>query len=194
MRKIIIITVVIIIVAIVFFIINKFQAQNVQQGIKKQFNSQLINSSNNMKISSTAFENNGNIPKKYTCDGMGINPSLTISDVPQDTLSLALIMDDPDAPVPGGFVHWVIFNLDPQTREIKENSTPTSGIEGTGSSEKQGYVSPCPPSGTHHYQFKLYALDEILKLDSLAKKADVEKAMAGHIIEQTLLVGLYQRQ
>ncbi len=147
-----------------------------------------------MKITSPSFENNGNIPPKFSCDGEGISPALSISGVPKDTLSLALIMHDPDAPMAGGFTHWVIFNMSPALKEIKENSKPESGVEGMNSSGKTGYTGPCPPSGTHHYQFKLYALDEMLKFDSSAKKTDIEKAIAGHILGQAELVGLYQRQ
>jgi Raf kinase inhibitor-like YbhB/YbcL family protein len=146
-----------------------------------------------MKITSPVFENNANIPAKYTCDGQNINPPLEFGDIPTEAKSLALIMDDPDAPIAGGFVHWVAFNLDPETKTIGENSQPTSGIEGTNSAGKIGYTSPCPPSGTHHYFFKLYALDNILTLDSSAKREDVEKAMEGHILDQTELVGLYKR-
>ena len=186
--------IVIIFTGVALFLINKFSASNREPDTGAPFNSQLINNSNNMKLTSPAFENGGNIPKKYTCDGEGVSPSLIISDILQDTLSLALIMDDPDASVPGGFVHWVIFNLDPKTKEIRENSKPESGTEGTNSGKKTGYMGPCPPSGTHHYQFKLYALDTTLDLSSSAKKQDIEKAMEGHILDQTLLVGLYQRK
>ncbi|MDD5489980.1 MAG: YbhB/YbcL family Raf kinase inhibitor-like protein [Candidatus Moranbacteria bacterium] len=147
-----------------------------------------------MKITSTAFENNGNIPPKYTCDETGMSPELAFSGVPQDSLSLTLIVHDPDASVSGGFTHWVIFNMSPSQKEIRENSKPESGIEGTNSGGKTGWVSPCPPSGAHHYHFTLYALDETLKLDSSATKVDIEKAIAGHILEQSELIGLYQRQ
>lgn len=147
-----------------------------------------------MELTSTAFENSGNIPKKYTCDGQEASPELIISSVPENAKSLALIVDDPDAPITGGFVHWVVFNLDPKTSEIKEASKPESGIEGTNSAGKIGYAGPCPPSGVHHYQFKLYALDTMLDLTSDAKREDVERAIDGHILDETRLVGLYQRQ
>jgi len=186
---------VITVVGAVLFLVNAFSpANNKQSTINKTAPSQLTTSSNSMKLTSPVFENNGNIPKKYTCDGEAISPPLAISDVPQDALSLVLIMDDPDAPMAGGFVHWVVFNLDPATKEIKENSKPAGGIEGLNSSGKTGYASPCPPSGVHHYQFKLFALDEKLQLDKSAKREDVEKATKGHILGQAVLVGLYQRQ
>jgi Raf kinase inhibitor-like YbhB/YbcL family protein len=152
------------------------------------------NQSKNMKISSSSFQNNGEIPKKYTCDGEGINPPLVFSDIPSEAKSLVLIMDDPDAPMAGGFVHWVVFNMNPGTSEIGENVKPESGIEGTGSSGKNGYVPPCPPSGTHHYHFKLYALDSELNLNVSAKREDVEKAMEEHIIDRAEIIGLYQKQ
>ena len=155
--------------------------------------STIITKSKNMKISSSAFEENESIPSKFTCDGESINPQLEITGVPENARSLALIVDDPDAPVAGGFVHWVVFNIDPGTKEIKENSVPENGVEGTTSAGKLGYVGPCPPSGIHHYQFKLYALDSELDLGSSAKRGDVEKAMENHILDQTILVGLYKR-
>jgi hypothetical protein len=146
-----------------------------------------------MKITSTAFGNNANIPAIYTCDGKNISPPLKFSDVPAETKSLVLILHDPDAPVSGGFTHWVIFNIDPSTKEIMENSVPTNAVQGQNSAGQSKYTGPCPPSGTHHYEFRFYALDEVLTLDASAKKVDVEKATAGHIIEQTTLIGLYQR-
>lgn len=152
------------------------------------------NHAKNMKISSPSFENGGNIPPKYSCDQEGINLPLIFSDVPDGTKSLALIMDDPDAPVSGGFVHWVAFNMDPAIPQIGENMKPESGIEGTGSSGKNGYVPPCPPSGIHHYHFKLYALDSLLDLNSSAGRSEVEKAMEGHVIGQAEIIGLYERQ
>jgi Raf kinase inhibitor-like YbhB/YbcL family protein len=179
----------------IFLIINNYTVPHNQPASGKNQNaSKLTNNPNNMNLASPAFKNNGNIPKKYTCDGNGINPPLAIYDVPIDTLSLVLIVDDPDAPMAGGFVHWVVFNIDPKTKEIGENSKPAGAIESTNSSGKTGYVGPCPPSGIHHYQFKLYALDEKLRLDKSAKRKDVLLAIAGHILDQALLVGLYQRQ
>ena len=146
----------------------------------------------NMKILSTAFENNAQIPSKYTCDAENVSPPLEISDVPEGVVSLALLVDDPDAPV-GDWVHWIIWNIPPTTTEIAENTAP-QGVEGTTDFDKTGWGGPCPPSGTHHYHFKLYALDQDLDLPTTAKKADLLKAIEGHILDQTELVGLYQRQ
>lgn len=147
-----------------------------------------------MKIESSAFGNNSGIPVKFTCDGQGINPELKFSSVPKEAKSLALIVDDPDAPVSGGFVHWVVFNINPATKEIAENSSPAGAIEGTNGADHTGFVGPCPPTGTHRYFFKLYALDSALDLDSTAKRENVEQAMESHIIEQAELIGLYKRQ
>jgi Raf kinase inhibitor-like YbhB/YbcL family protein len=154
----------------------------------------ITTNSNNMKIESSAFQNNTTIPAKYSCDGQeGVNPPLNFSEIPRDTKSLALIVTDPDAQVTGGFVHWIVFNIDPATKEITENSTPQNAIEGTNSASQTKFVCPCPPSGTHRYFFHLYALDDMLSLDPSAKKSDVEKAMEGHVIERAELVGLYKR-
>jgi hypothetical protein len=152
----------------------------------------LANQSKNMKLVSSVFENNGNIPAKYTCDGENINPPLEISGVPEGAKSLVLIVDDPDAPA-GDWVHWTIWNITLDIKAISENSVPDGSVEGTTSFGKPGYGGPCPPSGTHHYQFKLYALDTLLTLESSAKKKDIERAMEGHILDKTILVGLYQR-
>lgn len=144
-----------------------------------------------MKITSSAFENNGKIPSKYTCDGESINPPLSFSDVPANAKSLVLIMDDPDAPM-GTYDHWILFNMDSKVSEIKENSIPQSALLGKTTTGKTNYVGACPPSGTHRYFFKLYALDIILDLKSL-DKAQLESAMQGHIIGQAQLIGLYSR-
>jgi len=140
-----------------------------------------------MQITSPAFAHNESIPKKYTCQGEDINPPLTISDIPQGTVSLTLIHDDPDAPM-GTWDHWLIWNIKP-VAEIKENSVP--GTQGKNSSGKSCYGGPCPPSGTHRYFFKLYALDCEIALSEGANKSDLEAAMANHILAQAELMGLY---
>jgi len=146
-----------------------------------------------LTISSPVFENNGSIPGKYTCDGENVNPPILIENVPNRTKSLTLIVDDPDAPV-GIWVHWVLWNINPETKEIKDNSVPKGAQQGMNDFRKHNYGGPCPPSGTHRYFFKLYALDTIITLSSNATKADLEKAMKGHIIEQAQIVGLYKRR
>lgn len=145
-----------------------------------------------MKIESTAFEDNRNIPAKYTCDDKNINPALIISDVPESAKSLVLVMDDPDAPA-GTWVHWTLWNMDPALKEITESSVP-KGIEGVTSFGKSGYGGPCPHSGTHHYFFKLYALDTMLSIPESSDKEALEKAIEGHILAFAELIGLYSRK
>lgn len=144
-----------------------------------------------MKIISPAFESNSKIPSKYTCDGENINPPLTFSDVPEEAKSLVLIVDDPDAPM-GNWTHWLAFNIDPKTIGIAENSKFSNAEEGITNFGSKGYGGPCPPSGTHRYFFKLYALDIVLILNNPDKEI-LENAMQGHILEKAELVGLYNR-
>ncbi len=146
-----------------------------------------------MKISSTAFENNSSIPAKYTCDGMDITPPLKFETVPASAKSLALIVDDPDAPH-GTWVHWVVWNIDPETAEIKEDSVPSGASQVLTAFKRNDYGGPCPPSGTHRYFFKLYAIDTKLAIKPSSSKADLEGAMKGHIIETAEIVGIYRRK
>ena len=145
----------------------------------------------NMKLTSSAFSHNGSIPSEYTCDGSDLSPPLSISDVPSNAKSLALISDDPDAPV-GTWDHWVVFNIPPLTKEIPKGKEP-SGIAGKNSWGRTGYCGPCPPSVTHRYFFKLYDLDTILNLPAGSSKKQVETAMQGHILAKAELMGLYKR-
>ncbi len=151
-----------------------------------------------IQLSSTAFKESEAIPVTYTCDGENISPPLSWASVPQGTQSLALIVDDPDAPS-GTFVHWVAFNLSPTMSSLSEGastsgSQDTFGTPGTNSFRKSGYGGPCPPKGKpHRYFFNFYALDSMLGLKSGASKADVEKAMQGHILGQGQLMGTYGR-
>lgn len=146
-----------------------------------------------LKISSPAFQHNGNIPAKYTCEGSDINPALMIENVPEKAQSLVLIVDDPDAPM-GTWVHWVVWNIDSKIKEIRENSIPSGASQGLNDFRKLDYGGPCPPSGTHRYFFKLYALDSLLNLPAKARKADVEKAMKGHVLAEAQIIGLYSRR
>src|SRR5438034_2460645 len=116
-----------------------------------------------MKVTSSAFQEGANIPSKFSCDGANTSPPLQISDVPSEAKSLDLIVDDPDAPS-GLFTHWIVWNIEPATGQIAENSSPTGGSQGTNDFGKSGYGGPCPPLGTHRYFFKLVALDEKLSL------------------------------
>jgi Raf kinase inhibitor-like YbhB/YbcL family protein len=143
-----------------------------------------------LKVKSPAFESNKPIPKKYSCDGNDINPPLTIEGTPKEAKTLALIVDDPDAPS-GTFDHWVAWNIPASTSKIGENTVP--GKEGMNSAKQLGYMGPCPPGGTHRYFFKVYALDVELSLGINSRKKDVEKAMQRHILAKGELVGLYSR-
>jgi Raf kinase inhibitor-like YbhB/YbcL family protein len=148
-----------------------------------------------MKITSSAFEQNGQIPSKYTCDGSNFSPPLTFTGIPANAQSLVFIVDDPDAMKPAGKVwdHWVLFNIPPTTTEIREATQP--GKSGSNSKPALGYQGPCPPDGEHRYFFKLYALDVAeLNLKVGATKAEVEAAMNGHVIAQAELVGRYVRE
>lgn len=149
-------------------------------------------------ISSGAFTEGGNIPAKYTCDAGQTNPSpaLTWKEAPANTKSFVLIMHDPDAPLAGGFMHWVLFDIPATTASLPENFQPGSvGTSGNSGFRRAGYGGPCPPSGAHHYHFMLSALDvPSLGLQAGATKADVEQAMQGHVIGTAETVGLYQRQ
>lgn len=143
-----------------------------------------------LAVTSPAFENDKSIPSKYTCDGDDVNPPLIIEGIPEETKSLVLIVDDPDAPM-GTWDHWTVWNI-PPTSKIEEDSVP--GVEGLNDFRRHSYGGPCPPSGTHRYFFKVYALDTKLNLDSNSRKKDVEKAMKGHILAKGELVGLYSRR
>ena len=145
-----------------------------------------------MKLTSTAFQHNSIIPSQFTCDGQNINPELIISDVPANAKSLALIVDDPDAVV-GVWDHWVVFDIEPSVKQIAQDSQPF-GVAGKNSGGRNNYQGPCPPSGTHRYFFKLYALDSMLKLPEGSGKKQVEAAMQNHIIAKAELVGLYKRK
>jgi hypothetical protein len=149
-------------------------------------------------ISSSAFVEGGMIPAKYTCDGQDISPSLSISGIPEKAKSLALISDDPDAPR-GTWVHWVLYNLPPDTKELPENMPDDEKLKNGARHAVTdfgsfGYGGPCPPSGTHRYFFKVYALDMVLRLSGKVKKTDVEAAMKGHVLADGQLMGKYKRQ
>lgn len=139
----------------------------------------------NIKVISSAFASNGTIPKKYTCNGQNINPPLELQGIPEETNSLALIMDDPDAPMKT-FTHWIVWNIGPVAK-IDEDSIP--GIEGMNDFRKIGYGGPCPPSGTHRYFFRIYALDKQLELKEGASRKELENEMIGHIIAEGELMG-----
>jgi len=148
-----------------------------------------------IQLTSNAFAHEGPIPAKYACTGSDTSPALTWSDPPEGTQSFALIMDDPDASV-GTWVHWVLFNIPASSRGLTE-AIPSEGtlsdgsLHGKNSGGNLGYNGPCPPSGTHRYIFKLYALDDMLGLSSGADKGELLKAMEGHILAQGELMGTF---
>lgn len=147
-----------------------------------------------MIISSPAFQNSEPIPLKYTCDGENISPPLVLGDVHPNTKSIVLVVDDPDAPGET-WVHWVVWNIHPTTREIPEGTVPTGGLEGKTSFNSQGYGGPCPHQGTHRYFFRVYALDTVLvSLPLTSDEAALQRAMQGHIITDAKLIGTYERK
>ena len=145
-----------------------------------------------MKIEGDIFKNEGDIPAEYTCYGKKTPIPLKISGVSEEAKSLALIVDDPDAPN-GDFVHWVIWNIDPRASVIETGAVP-GATEGSTSLGKPGFVPPCPPSGIHHYNFKLYSLDTILQMAKSLDKTELLRAMEGHILESAVLIGLFGRE
>ncbi len=153
-----------------------------------------INNTNHMmKITSSAYNAGDLIPAKYACDGENLNPPLSLSQVPTAAKSLVLIFDDPDAPR-GTWTHWLVFDIDPQTAAIAENSVPAGAKLGNNDYGKDKYSGPCPPSGVHRYIFHVYALDTILNLSDNATLNAVRSAMDGHILDSAELLGKYQRK
>lgn len=151
-----------------------------------------------LNLSSSAFQPNGLIPSQYTCDGSNVSPPLVWAGIPGDAQSLVLIMDDPDVPknirTDGMWDHWVLFNIPTSVTDLSENAKDFSGaIHGKNSSGKLGYTGPCPPDRQHRYFFKIYALDTSLNLPEGATKAEVETACQGHILDQAVLMGIYDR-
>ena len=154
-------------------------------------------SDGSIKLTSTAFKEGEPIPRQYTCNGVNVSPSLEWSGVPKSAKTLVIIADDPDAPS-GTWVHWVLYNLPADNIGMVENLPATDelragGFQGKNDFGKIGYGGPCPPSGTHRYFFKIYALDSELPLKAGATKAEVEKAMEGHVVAQGQLMGTYRK-
>ncbi len=150
------------------------------------------------QLKSSSFQTESNIPPRFTCEGADISPELTWSGAPAGTKTFALIVHDPDAPRSGGFTHWVVFNIPAGVNHLAENASKHGqlsggGVQGQNDSGKQGYMGPCPPSGTHRYYFRLYALDISLGLSERASKGDLEKAIQGHVLAQAELMGRYKK-
>lgn len=157
-----------------------------------------LNRASAFEIKSPAFENNGTIPKQYTCDGINISPPLIWNNIPEGVKSLALISDDPDAPA-GTWTHWIIFNMPPASKGLQEGVLPIQDMahetkQGINDFKKIGYGGPCPPDRTHRYFFKLYALDTKLTLQSSITKKQLETAIKGHVVSQAELVGKYSKK
>lgn len=151
-----------------------------------------------MQLTSAAFQHEGKIPAKFTCDGANQSPEFSWREAPEQTKSFALIMHDPDAPKPGGFTHWVLYDIPAGTGALtpnvpKQEHVAGTGIQGKNDSGKIGYMGPCPPSGTHRYFVRLYALDRELKLNPGATREQLEQAIQGHVLEQAELMGSYAR-
>lgn len=185
MKKLILIPILIVIFIIVFVILSVILKSNNDNVNLKNIKE------GNMKLT-TAFADGEKIPSKYTCDGEDLAPELTISQVPDGAKSLVLIVDDPDAPM-GTWVHWLLYNIPIDTTEIDANNLPIEAKSGITDFGRIGWGGPCPPSGTHRYFFKLYAIDKTLDLPQGATKAQLVAAIKDHVIEETQLIGLYKR-
>jgi len=146
-----------------------------------------------MELTSPAFQNNQNIPSKYTCDGENVNPPLKISGAPEGAKSLVLFLDDHDAPQ-GIFNHWLVWNITPSVALIGENSLPKGVVKGLNDFKERSYSGPCPPAGEiHRYYFKVYALDRVLKLGPNSKRKDLDKAISDRVLGGAELTGFYQK-
>ena len=146
-----------------------------------------------MKISTHAFSERRPIPERFTADGKNANPPLVVSGVPKEAKSLVLIVDDPDAPM-GAWTHWIVWNMNPGTTAISEDSVPRDAVVGRNDAGTAKYVGPAPPRGTHRYYFRLYALDTKLDLDAGTTRPDLDAAMQSHILAKSELLGRYGRE
>lgn len=150
------------------------------------------------QLTSSAFETENSIPTQFSCDGRNISPELSWSNAPAGTKSFALIVHDPDAPIEGGYTHWLVFNIPASVHHLPENipnqdKLPGGGFQGKNDGGRYGYAGPCPPSGTHRYYFRLYALDSELDSQAGASKTRLEKAIEGHVLAKAELLGRYKR-
>jgi Raf kinase inhibitor-like YbhB/YbcL family protein len=152
-----------------------------------------MNATSSISITSPSFQAGGDIPAKFTCNGTNVSPELQISGVPNEAKSLVLIVDDPDAPR-GLFTHWIAWNIDPKTTQVAENNAPAGAVQGTSDFGKRNYGGPCPPSGTHRYFFKVFALDTKLDLKPSARRADLDAAVRSHVLAQGELMGRYSHK
>ncbi|MFC1678296.1 YbhB/YbcL family Raf kinase inhibitor-like protein [Patescibacteria group bacterium] len=192
MRKGVLISIFIIALGLIIIGYFEIRERTKYKGLEKLAIKDNINITIHMKIFSSAFMHNQQMLSKFTCDDANVNPPLNFDDVPPAAKSLVLIMDDPDAPL-GTWLHWTMWNINPQTKKIAENTVPEGAVEGVTDFGSTGYGGPCPPSGEHRYFFKLYALDTMLDLAQGAKLDELENAMEGHILDKAELIGLYKR-
>lgn len=145
-----------------------------------------------LKLSSSDFGEGGNIPARFTCEGQNISPTLTITGVPEAAKSLALVMEDSDAPA-GTFTHWIVWNIKTDVKEIVMNTAPRDAVQGMNDAHKNNYFGPCPPSGNHRYYFKLYALDIGLTLPTTASRKAFDAAIDKHVLKEATLMGRYAK-
>ena len=194
-RILLIIAIILVIISSAVYVLSLTKRSNNNEEIKIPGINQegIMQGKNNMILQSPSFEDGGHIPQKYTCDGDNVSPPLKIIGVPEGTKSLALIVEDPDAPR-GTFIHWIVYNIDSKTESFKEGMAPSGALEGMTSSGDFKYGGPCPPAGTHRYFFKLYALDSKLELPAGASKEQLEQMINTHILGKAELMGQYSRQ
>jgi Raf kinase inhibitor-like YbhB/YbcL family protein len=157
-----------------------------------------IKENSSLQLSSTAFQPGGNIPQKFSCEGNNISPALSWKGAPTAVKTFALVVHDPDAPHAGGYTHWVIYNIPANITQLaegtpKDDRLPSGALQGKNDDGKTGYTGPCPPSGTHRYYFYLYALDSELDLQPGATAQDLDKAIEGHILAKTELMGHFKK-
>ena len=178
-------------ILIFLFILGEIFLLGTDNTLKNSASQQPV-TSNRMFLKSSAFSHNGNIPSKYTCDGEDLSPPLSIKNPPKDTKSFVLIVHDPDAPAKD-WLHWTLWNIAPEIREISENTVPQGALQGMTDFGRSGWGGPCPPSGTHRYFFELYALDTMLDIARDSNRKTMEDALASHVIEKAELMAHYKR-
>jgi Raf kinase inhibitor-like YbhB/YbcL family protein len=186
MKKLLLLLFLVLLLSALIFLSFKNNQKPNQKPLKVSQNKAMI------KIKSPVFNQEEMIPEKYTCNGEDFNPPLLIENVPEEAKSLVLIVDDPDAPM-GTFTHWLVWNIDPKIKEIKENSVPEGAVLGTNDFGKTAYGGPCPPFGTHRYYFKVYALDTVLDLPKGSNRLQLEKAMMGNVLDSGELMGKFSK-
>ncbi len=174
------------ILAVATFGLMSLSMQNFESKPSKPITSE---DGDQLTITSTAFKSGQMIPSKYTCKGSNMSPPLHVDGIPEGTKAVVVIMDDPDAMVDGGFTHWLAWNLDPTMIDIPEGYK--GGVQGMNMNKRKGYYGPCPPQGTHHYHFRIFALSARLKIAADSDKKRLEVAMAGKILAQGELMGIY---